>query len=236
MTTPSGKATYSSGVAKAHRYTRWVVESFQGHYGRMLAEVGIGHGGYHAFLPQGIGYVGLDLDADSVAQARSMHPQAEFMHGDIRNPAVIEALRQRGVDTLLCVNVLEHIENDTLAVRGMLDVLPTGGRLLLFVPAFMSLFGEMDRLAGHHRRYVKADIPRLLAGAPGDAVEISYFNGIGGLGWWLNRRARRESLDDDALNRQIALFDKYILPVSRALDHVTRHVFGQSLRAVIRKR
>ena len=65
--------------------------------------------------------------------------------------------------------------------------------------------------------------------------KLRYFNPIGGLGWWANKFRRHESLDSDEVNGQIVIFEKYVLPFSRALDPLTRAFFGQSLICVARR-
>jgi hypothetical protein len=71
--------------------------------------------------------------------------------------------------------------------------------------------------------------------APIEILELRYFNPIGGLAWWVNSLARHDSLDDTAVNAQIRIFDKYVLPASRLIDPLTREFFGQSLICIARK-
>lgn len=230
----TGADTYSAAIETADNYTRWILDGFRPWFGRRLLEVGLGHGGYRRFLPPGIDYVGVDLDPDSVAQARARHPGGAYVVGDVTDPALAGRLPPGAIDTVLCVNVLEHIERDADAVGNLLDLLAPGGHLLLLVPAFNTLYSDLDRMAGHLRRYTRADVPRLLAGR-GDLVTSRYFNAVGGLGWWVNRLARHASLNAPAVNGQIALFDRWVVPVARLVDPLVRPWFGQSLICVVRK-
>src|SRR5208282_5810985 len=135
----------------------------------------------------------------------------------------------------LCCSVLEHIPEDGAAVKQLMSILPAGGHLLLYVPAFPALYTDLDRLAGHCRRYTRKSLAALVP-AEADILRLDYVNPIGGLGWWLNGKVPHHSLDSSAVNGQIAVFDKYILPVSRLLTPLFRHVFGQSLICVLRRR
>jgi hypothetical protein len=117
----------------------------------------------------------------------------------------------------------------------MLGLLVPGGRLLLLVPACPALYGDLDRLAGHHRRYRRRDLARLAAALPCRVRLLEHFNPLGGLGWWLNRFRRHRDLDSRGVNRQIVLFDRFLVPLSRALDPLTRNIFGQSLICVLEK-
>lgn len=233
-TLKTGAQTYSSAIETAHNYTRWILGTFEPYYGRRLLEVGLGHGGYRQFLPAGIEYLGVDIDPDSVARARARSPNTVYLQADVTDPELSARLAGRAIDTILCVNVLEHIERDETAVGNLLSVLEPGGHLLILVPAFQSLYSELDRMAGHVRRYTLRDVPRVVGGQ-GAVVQAHYFNAVGGLGWWLNKALRHESLNSGTVNRQIQVFDRLVVPVARVIDLAARRLFGQSMICVIRK-
>lgn len=230
----TGAQTYSTAIEDADNYTRWILSVFGDYFGRSLLEVGLGHGGYRPFLPHGLRYLGLDIDPDCVARARARHPTDEYLVADVTEPDLLARLAPHAIDTILCINVLEHIESDEEAVKSLLAILPPDGHLLILVPAFPALYSELDRLAGHLRRYRLSDVPRL-AGSQGQVVRQRYFNAIGGLGWWINKAMRHESLDASSVNSQIRLFDRYVVPIARALDPLTQRFFGQSMICVIQK-
>jgi SAM-dependent methyltransferase len=232
---PQGAETYSSAIATAHKYTRWMVSPFEPYLCGDIVEVGIGHGSYFEILGPYGSYMGIDIDERSVAAARQRYPAGRFAHADILQPDFLDGILPAKADGIVSVNVLEHIEDDATAVRNLVNALKPGGVLMINVPALMSLYNDLDRLAGHYRRYSRADLQRLLAGLPVKIERISYFNPIGGLGWWVNKFRRHESLNSDAVNGQIVLFEKFILPISRLLDPVTRGFFGQSVIAIARR-
>ena len=137
---------------------------------------------------------------------------------------------------MLVCNVLEHLTDDAAAVRNLLTLLPRGGHLLIYVPAFTGLYNALDRLAGHHRRYSRESLAALVPPEQGDIVRLDYVNPIGGLGWWLNGLLRPNLSNLDEVNGQIALFDRYVVPVSRLLSPPMARIFGQSIAAVVRRR
>jgi len=229
-----GADTYSAAIETADNYTRWIVESLQPWFGKRLLEVGLGHGGYRRFLPPGIDYLGVDIDADSVERARQRDIGGHYAVGDVTDPSLASRLPDTAIDSVLCVNVLEHIPEDADAVCNLMGLLAPGGHLLILVPAFNALYSDLDRMAGHLRRYTLADVPRLVDGH-GEVVRAHYFNAVGGLGWWVNRAVRHQSLNDQAVNGQIALFDRFVVPIARLLDPLARRWFGQSLIVVVRK-
>jgi SAM-dependent methyltransferase len=232
----TGAETYSSAIAHAQNYMNWVVDTFRPHLRGRILEVGIGHGHYSALLGSYGEYLGIDLNETSVVQARTDFPARRFAACDILDRAQLRAVVGGDVDTIVSINVLEHIEEDSTAITNLVDILKPGGSLLLSVPALMMLYNDLDRLAGHCRRYTTRMLRQLLQGQPVDVVSLRYFNPIGGLGWWANSLKRHESLNADGVNAQIRIFDKYIIPLSRAVDPLFARVFGQSVICIARRR
>jgi len=232
----TGANTYSAAIAGAQNYMRWLVDRFRPYLHGQILEIGIGHGHYCKLLADCGNYTGVDLDVDSIADARAAFPDCTFTVCDILDRAQLRTVVADGADAIVSINVLEHIENDRGAIANLVDALKPGGHLLLSVPALMMLYNDLDRLAGHCRRYSTAGLQDILAEQPVDIVRLCYFNPVGGLGWWANSLKRHQSLNDDAVNGQIRFFDQYVVPVSRALDPLFRPFFGQSVTCIARRR
>jgi len=230
----TGADTYSSAIETADNYTRWVLDGFRPYFGRHFLEVGLGHGGYRRFLPEGIDYLGLDIDPDCVARAEARSPAERFLVADVTDPQLPSRMTGEAPDTVLCVNVLEHIEADAMAVGNLMRVLAPGGHLLIFVPAFPALYSDLDRMAGHVRRYTRADIPRIVVDGA-ELLRYRYFNAVGGVGWMANKALRHSSLNASSVNSQTRLFDRFVVPIARTFDLVADRVFGQSMTLVLRK-
>jgi SAM-dependent methyltransferase len=231
----SGADTYSSAIASAHRYMEWMLEPFLPYLHGDIVEIGIGHGSYcEALAPLGT-YYGLDIDERSVEEAQVRYPNAKLCCADILEPKFLNGLLPCGADAIVSINVLEHVKDDAKAISNLVAAVKPGGWLMISVPAMMALYNDLDRLAGHHRRYHLQDFSRLLSEQPVRLEKLCYFNPIGGLGWWVNKFRRHESLNSTAVNNQILLFEKYILPISRLIDPVTRGFFGQSAICVVQR-
>ncbi len=138
-------------------------------------------------------------------------------------------VEQDEIDTVICLNVLEHIENDIIAVENMFEILKPTGHLIVFVPAFQILFSSMDEFAGHYRRYTFTTFNNLIKNLKMEILLMEYFNPIGGIGWYLNKFIKHKELDSKFINKQIKIFDKYITPVSSLINPLTSSFFGQSL-------
>jgi SAM-dependent methyltransferase len=234
-TLKTGVDTYSAAIADAQNYMRWVVDNFRPYLKGRILEVGIGHGHYSTMLGECGDYLGIDHDKASVAEARVAFPDRAFAVCDILERGQLRTLVPEGADAIVSINVLEHIEDDETAISNLVDRLKPGGYLLLNVPALMMLYNDLDRLAGHCRRYTTEGLRNLLATQPLEIIQLSYFNPIGGLGWWANSLKRHRSLNADGVNEQIRVFDRYVVPVSRALDPVFRSCFGQSVTCIARR-
>src|SRR5712692_9054335 len=88
-------------------------------------------------------------------------------------------------DSIVCLNVLEHIVDDVRAVQKAYDALTPGGRFVVYVPAFPLLLGAIDERLGHVRRYTKASATPLFRNAGFRLRAMRYYNFAGFFGWWI---------------------------------------------------
>lgn len=230
-----GEDTYSSAIATAHRYTGWMVSPFKPYLTGNIVEIGIGHGSYFEILAPFGKYWGVDIDERAVQAVRNRYPGGQFARADILDTHFLGKILPGGADSIVSINVLEHIRDDGTAVANLVGALKPGGTLMINVPALPALYNDLDRLAGHYRRYRADDFKRMLSGLPVQILRLCYFNPIGGLGWWINRFRHHDSLNSEGVNRQIVVFDKYVVPFSRIMDPLTRRFFGQSLVCIARR-
>ena len=233
-TNVSGFSTMSSAIEFADNYSNWIVDNFRPYIGTSILEIGTGQGNFKQFLSNAKTYVSIDVSDEVLERAAQRDSAGIYIQTDISTPDCLDKVKGFKFDTALCTNVLEHIENDKAAIQNIIELLDTGGRLLLFIPAFQALYSDMDRLAGHYRRYSKKTVSDLF----GNNIlleQLEYFNPIGGLGWWINKFIPHRDLDSASINTQIKLFDRYIVPVSKLLNPISKNWFGQSLVCVAKK-
>ena len=107
-----GMMTYSPSIALADNYTAWMLSNFKDYLGGRILEVGLGHGGYYRHLARYGDYMGLDIDPDAISAVSERYPQGQFVVGDVTSPDLRQLLGS-AVDSIVCVNVLEHIEDDS---------------------------------------------------------------------------------------------------------------------------
>ena len=145
-------------------------------------------------------------------------------------PAEREEIRARSIDTIVCCNVLEHIEDDRATLSDMLAILQPGGRLVLLVPALSWLYGSLDLHLRHFRRYEKAELEEKLAKAGFALEDIRFVNRVGILGWFVNGRILRRSVLPRAQLQAFKLF----FPLLRREEQNPPST-GMSLLAIARK-
>lgn len=133
------------------------------------------------------------------------------------------------VDTVIMVNVLEHIEDDQAALLNLFRVLRPGGHLLIFVPALQFLMSRVDLMHGHFRRYHRPDLKAKITAAGGDILTCRYFD-LAGVGPWLllNKIMGSTSFNPTLVN----FHDRAVVPISRALESVFEPPFGKNLLLV----
>jgi SAM-dependent methyltransferase len=214
-----------------------MVGQFADALGDTVLDVGTGPGVHLPFLGARR-LIAADLSAACLAELRRRFPALETVQGDVCDPTFAAGMATRGVDTITCLNVLEHIEDHAAALAAFRAILaPRAGRLILVVPAHQALYGAMDRLAGHVRRYARPALVALLRHAGFTPVRVRHFNCVGGVAWYLNAKLLAvRDLSAPAVNGQIRVFGTVGLPIARLVDAVagrTLHLpFGQSLVAV----
>jgi len=201
----------------ARRFHEWMAELILPDLGVRILEVGAGIGSLGRCLPRRERLVLSDRDPlylRLLADAWAGHPIVSVAKFDLESDADAAALAAHPFDTVVCANVLEHVADDAAAVRRMASVLEPGGRLVLLVPQHPALYGRYDRELGHHRRYRREDLRRLLEAAGLRIVRERSFNFAAMIGWWWNSVVlRRRSMG----RWQVKLFD-LIVPLMRRVE------------------
>jgi glycosyltransferase involved in cell wall biosynthesis len=228
-------------LAKLEPYNRWLVGRFAPALGQRVLEIGAGFGNLTRHLIES-DPAGPDRE---LVVASDVDPVAvEYLKGTFRDnrsvrvasyrfpltPEELAEVRAFSIDTIVCCNVLEHIEDDRGTLADMLALLQPGGRLILLVPALSWLYGTLDEQLRHFRRYEKTELVEKL-GAAGFAIEDCRFvNRVGILGWYINGRVLRRRVLPRA---QLQAF-KLLLPLLRR-EEKNPPSTGMSLLAIARK-
>lgn len=235
---PEGAATMSPEMPGAVNYYDWIGSQMIPHLGQNILDVGGGYGAHLEHIVRGpYRVMSVDLSQASVEFMRERFkdfPNFEAIKVDFGSQHDQDALIARRFDTIISLNVLEHIEDDLAALRDMYRILEKQqGTLFIQVPAHEWLYGSLDSLAGHYRRYTKKYLRGILTQAGFTIQRLYHFNSFGTLPWFINARILKpRDLEAKSVGAQVRLFDRYFVPVLRRVENVLHMPFGQSLMAV----
>ena len=199
-----------------------------------VLEIGAGVGGTTKILHDGRQKIWLCLEPDSrlaaklseAIAAKPCAPDATVVVGYITD--LVDDLR---FDTIVYVDVLEHIEDDRRELRLAADRLRPGGHIVILCPAHQFLFSPFDRAIGHFRRYNKS-MYRSLTPTGLSLVKLIYLDSVGMLLSLANRAILRSAMPTQ---KQILFWDRWIIPCSRRLDKILCGKLGKSVLGVWQK-
>jgi len=183
-------------MALTDRYSRLIVERIQGDVGQRVMEVGSGLGNISGHLSRREILVVSDIhDAymEKLQRRFAGNSRVRVVRYDL-NEGTRPDLRDLELDTVICLNVLEHIEDDDAALRGLAGMLQPHGNLILLVPAHPFLYSPLDRNLDHFRRYRRGELHALLERSGFTVKRSFHFNMLGALGWWFNGRLLRRKI------------------------------------------
>lgn len=223
----------------ARNYHRWILDLFAPRLGRRLVEVGAGSGSFSELL-LARGPESLTL----VEPSREMHRRLVENVGGRAGAARVRIFNdtfarvarrvaeEERPDSIIYVNVLEHVEDDEAELALMRDALAPGGRLFIFVPALPWLYGSFDRRVGHHRRYTRRGLAAKCRRAGLEVVEAVYFDAAGVLPWWLKYRVLRSERMEPAAVR---FYDRFCVPLARRVEALVPPPLGKNVLLVAEK-
>ena len=214
----SGKVSLDA-IEQAPRFNRWMYASIEPYLGRRVAELGSGRGNLTRLLKDRRVLLATDMRQDYLDKLEERwggHSGFQVARLDLTRENDYAALQRFAPETVVCLNVLEHIEDDRRVLARLHEVLPPGARIVFLVPFNPKLMSEFDRQIGHFRRYDKGELEGKMTGA-GFAVERQFFfNKAGVFAWWVgNTLSGQHSLQP----WQLKLYN-FLTPIFRPMDRV----------------
>jgi SAM-dependent methyltransferase len=223
----------------AVNYHRWILEIFSPYLGDHLAEIGAGTGAFSELL--------LERRAASLSVVEPSTAMYQMLKGHIERietPTKVktynalfsnvadEIKQQQQPDSIIYVNVMEHIQDDMAELDAVWRTLERGGRLFLFVPAIPGLYGAFDREVGHFRRYMKAELEEKCRRAGFKVLQSTYFDLIGVVPWWVKYCLFNSSTLEAGA---VKLYDKYVVCIAKAIESVFKPPIGKNVLLVAEK-
>lgn len=219
-------------LSHVHKYNMLIYENIKPYLGERILEIGAGIGNISKLLIKSQPSLLVLTDFDEyyleiLSKKYNGDPKIKVHKLDISKESFMHNYQ---IDTIVSINVLEHIKEDIKALINCNKILCDSGKLILFLPANRFLYGELDKSLGHYRRYSKKEIVMKLREAGFRIDKIKYFNGIGILGWLINSKILKRKKIPTFHLRVFELIT-YVV----ALERYIRLPFGLSFIVVAHK-
>ncbi|MDQ3605142.1 MAG: class I SAM-dependent methyltransferase [Gemmatimonadota bacterium] len=217
-------------LAEAENYYRWILNNFAHCLNGRIVEVGAGIGTFaermlsEAPESEFLLIEPADNNFPLLRHRFANSPRVRIVHGYLD-----EGIPDGSADTIVAVNVMEHIQDDEAFLRAAHRCLSPNGNLLLFVPALPQIFGTLDQAFEHFRRYTRPGVVSLLRGAGFRIARADYVNLPGALAWWLSGKVFRRRT---VTRRDVRLYDRWVIPWVSAIERRWSPPFGQSLLVI----
>jgi SAM-dependent methyltransferase len=200
---------------RAPRFTRWMADVVRPFVGDRVLEIGAGTGNMSVHLmPRSI-YWATDVNPYYLNYLESLRPTRPYLYvGHTDGMKASSFPVGQDFDTVVCLNVIEHLPDDISALRNIRECLTDSGRAIVLVPFGPGLYGSLDKILGHRRRYTEEQLTEVAQQAGFQVDQIIKFNRPGVPAWWLNGRVLRRKTFGLA---QIQLLN-LMTPIFRLID------------------
>jgi SAM-dependent methyltransferase len=223
----------------ARNYHRWILQIFEPYLGTRLVEVGAGSGSFSEFLLERP-FESLSLVEPSSNMYRLLTRHLDSLRSDPRVKPFNAVFRQvadsireeQKPDSIIYINVMEHIDDDEGELRAIRETLVRGGRVFIFVPALPWLYGSFDKLIQHQRRYTKSELEKKCEAAGFRVVKSHYFDFAGILPWWVKYRLLKSETMEA---RVVELYDRLFVPFIRAAESILTPPIGKNIILIAQK-
>jgi glycosyltransferase involved in cell wall biosynthesis/phospholipid N-methyltransferase len=203
-------------LEKAQLFNRWMAQSIEPYVGARVLEIGAGIGNITSWLLPRDFYVASDINPHYLDYLQNMafgKPYLDVDRIDLEDPSCFERWQGR-FDTVVCLNVLEHVRDPLQSLRNIYQALEPGGRLVLYVPQGQHLYSSLDEVLGHRCRYDKEMLGRELREAGFEVNLFRDFNHFAVPGWYLNGKVLKKR---SFSRSQLKVFNM-LVPVLRRVD------------------
>ena len=224
-----GKDLEAMDIAGAYR--RWVLDGFRPFLGKSIVEVGAGIGSFSREL------LATHPESLTLVEPSSMFERLQAAFGGLdgvrlyndRFANVATEIRDSEPDSIIYINVLEHIEDDIRELEIVRETLVPHGRVLLFVPALAALFSKLDAAIGHHRRYSRQELEQKVVKAGFHILETRWFDIAGVAPWFIKYRLFGST---DVGIGAVRAYDKIAVPIMRPLEKLVPPPIGKNILLV----
>jgi SAM-dependent methyltransferase len=224
-----GSITLES-MNQAKWYNKWVFKKFENYLGGDILEVGCGIGSFTSELLKFGKVWAIDIDRNFINYSRAKDQNLHIGLGDVEKRKYF--FGDRKFDSVVCLNVLEHIEGDEKALVNLHSLLKNDGNLIIIVPINQFLYGGIDKAIGHFRRYEGEEFIKKMNNL---GFEIRYqrkLNFLGSIGWFV---AGRILIQSTISEENIKLFN-ILAPIFLKFENYFEPPLGTSLLLIATKK
>ena len=196
---------------------------------KFTAEVGPGNGEILNF------YLNKVYKVDLYEPSKSLFKNLKKKYSKNKKITILNknfSLKKSKYNTIIYLDVLEHIKNDKKEIMSAFNSLKKGGNLIINVPAFNHLYSQFDKDVGHYRRYNLKMILRLTKGLRYTALNYKYYDTVGYFLSLISKLSSRNYKKN--FSKKIKIWNSLIF-LSKIIDTLTINFFGKSLLIVIKK-
>jgi 2-polyprenyl-3-methyl-5-hydroxy-6-metoxy-1,4-benzoquinol methylase len=225
--------------AQSHRFTSWLYNQISPGLKGDILEIGSGLGTYSEKIihdkPPNSHLMLTEIDPRYLQELENKFSSEDnnvsVSKLDLDCKEDYEKIGYERFDSVLGLNVLEHVENDEFALRQLYKMLKDKGTMVLLVPCHKFLYNELDKKAGHFRRYSKKELEYKVGKTQFIIQNVFYFNMLGIMGWYLNGSVSKSPQINANAYR---IFDK-LVPVSKYVEMLTGRKLGLSIICFLSK-
>ncbi len=218
-------------MSQAVWYNQWITGQFKKFlYGDIL-EIGCGVGNFTNQLLAFGKVSAIDINKDYLKRTKKLIGSGgKVGFGDIEKGSYFFK-KNKKFDTIVFLNVLEHIQDDEAALNNLFNLLKKGGKLILIVPSQKFLYGEIDRSIGHFRRYEKTELIKKLRSIGFETIKSKKLNFLGAIGWFIAGKILREK---KIKKGNIKIFN-LIAPFILSLENLLEPILGISILVIAQR-
>jgi len=177
---------------RAPRFTKWMADTIRPYLGERVLEIGAGIGNLTSNLVPRRSYWASDINPHYLDRLKKLQQSRPYLQVQYTDASAGETYPEERFDSVICLNVVEHLEDDVKALRNIRRSLQKDGRAIILVPNGPGLYGSLDRVLGHYRRYTRKQLQDVCRQAGFRVEKVLKFNRIGAPGWWLNGRVLKK--------------------------------------------
>lgn len=217
-------------------FTRWVFEEMSQSLKGNILEIGSGLGTYSTLIvnnfPNSLITLS-DISSSYIANLEQQFTKKNILVAklDLNNKNDFEKIGYNKFDSIMAINILEHVKNDEFALQELYKMLKKNGTLVILVPSHKLLYNIIDESIGHWRRYSKKELEKKIKKNNFKIEKLYFFNILGIIGWFLNGSVlKKKEINRDAST----MFDKFV-PGLKIIEKILGKKFGLSIICYCKK-